>query len=220
MIRTPFHFILSFFVFSFIQACDPGKPIDREAVQQAIDSREIKKVPKVDIMNKGMELGNAITSEVQMALQKNLMEAIQNEGIPFALEFCNANATNIAQEIADSMGVNVIRVSEKFRNPNGKPDSLENLILASYQYNIEEQLSIEPALVEENPKTLLYTQPIMISSGLCLQCHGTIGKELSEENHQTISALYPSDSAIGYKIGDLRGMWAVRIPIKSVIGKL
>jgi hypothetical protein len=32
--------------------------------------------------------------------------------------------------------------------------------------------------------------------------------------------LYPEDKAIGHKIGDLRGMWSIRIPKKEVVKKM
>jgi len=44
---------------------------------------------------------------------------------------------------------------------------------------------------------------------LCEKCHGKIGSTLKEADYASIKSLYPEDMAIGYKTGDLRGMWSI-----------
>ncbi|MFV8227127.1 c-type heme family protein, partial [Christiangramia aquimixticola] len=72
----------------------------------------------------------------------------------------------------------------------------------------------------ENGEVLLYTKPITIPSGMCLNCHGEPEKEISKETLVKLDQLYPSDRARGHKVGDLRGMWSVRIPKKEVVKRL
>ena len=103
-------------------------------------------------------------------------------------------------------------------NTKDKPDSLELSLLEAYQYNIEKGLSIESNIKDPHDgKYLLYTKPIMIDNPLCLQCHGEIGKELSEETHQLIKELYPQDMATNYKMSELRGMWSIKLSKRNLI---
>jgi len=53
-----------------------------------------------------------------------------------------------------------------------------------------------------------------------LNCHGEPGKEISEETLQKLNELYPEDKAIGHQIGDLRGMWSIKIPKKEVVKEM
>jgi hypothetical protein len=207
-------------VFVLIQACDTNKPVDREAVKEEMESREIKRVSESEISAKAIEIGNAIAMEAGKTLKTNLLTAIKTEGVPEAIEFCNANALELVQKLEDSMNVTIFRVSQKWRNPKDEPDSLEALMLEAYQYNIDNNLAVEPGIQEENKEVLLYTSPIKIDNPLCLQCHGKIGDEVLNETHAKITSLYPNDNATGYELGQLRGMWSIRIPKKEVVKRL
>jgi len=53
----------------------------------------------------------------------------------------------------------------------------------------------------------------------CLKCHGTFGQlgdglvDLYPEAQGVLEAEYPFDMALGYKKGDIRGAWTIKIPI-------
>ncbi len=216
----PAHFYYALIVFFLIQGCTPDKQVDREAVRKEMADREIKRVTMVELLEKGKEIGNEISQKAQEELQKNLLEAIGDKGIAYALQFCSTSAIDIVREVEDSTGARILRVSHKFRNPADEPDSLESLILEAYQYSHDNGTSIDPAIQEEDDRYLLYNKPIIVANALCLNCHGEIGTDISEENYDVISSLYPSDGATGYKLGDLRGMWSIRIPKKVVVHSL
>jgi hypothetical protein len=220
MQKTFFHFTYAAILFLFVQGCDTNKPIDREAVKEEMKSRELKKVSDSEIMEKGKEIGISIAQAAQKELQKNLLNAIQENGVEGAISFCNANALDIVKGLEDSMGVKVFRVSQKYRNPVDEPDSIEALILDAYHYNVENELKLEPSVQEENSETLLFTQPIVINNPLCLNCHGKIGSEITESTYDTINYFYPKDKAVNYELGQLRGMWSIRIPKKEIVNLL
>jgi cytochrome c len=46
---------------------------------------------------------------------------------------------------------------------------------------------------------------------LCLNCHGEPGKQINEATFNAIKAKYPKDKAMGYKEGDFRGLWVVKV---------
>ena len=49
----------------------------------------------------------------------------------------------------------------------------------------------------------------------CLKCHGSIeeGGEVTQDVLEAIEGLYPYDMALGYKAGNIRGAWTVKIPV-------
>jgi hypothetical protein len=55
-----------------------------------------------------------------------------------------------------------------------------------------------------------YYKPIVINNEACLKCHG--GLDVNSPLAKAIKTTYPEDKAIGYKMGDLRGMVVVTFP--------
>lgn len=53
-----------------------------------------------------------------------------------------------------------------------------------------------------------YVEPIL-TQPLCLTCHG---KVLAPEVAARIRELYPEDEAVGFEVGDLRGVFWVELP--------
>ena len=48
----------------------------------------------------------------------------------------------------------------------------------------------------------------------CLKCHGTID-QLGDGVAEAVAAEYPHDLSMGYKKGDIRGAWTIKIPLES-----
>jgi hypothetical protein len=68
-------------------------------------------------------------------------------------------------------------------------------------------------IVEEGEfKYLRYVKPILVQAE-CLNCHGSANKIMPEVK-QLISQAYPDDKAVGYKIGDLRGVVSLKKAIE------
>lgn len=220
LIRSLRPFFLAWIFFSVIQACDSQKPIDRQAVIEEMNARELKRVPDTDILQAAQKMGDTISAAAQEALKAALMRSLKEGGVLQAVSFCNINALSIIQEVSSKSGVEVMRVTDQPRNQKNQLDSLENLIYEAYQYSHENNLEIEPSVIKESEEVLLYTKPITIKGGLCLNCHGEIGTQVSETNYDSIWSMYPDDQAINYKLNDLRGMWVIRMPVKQVIMKM
>lgn len=182
---------------------------------------EIKRVTEAEIIQEGMVWGDSITQEAQRQLISNLQKAISEQGIPAAIDFCNVNALPILSELGKLYSVQIKRASTKARNAADLPTEEERPILEAYEYNAENGIKSDPNIQKfENGEVFLYTKPITIPNGMCLSCHGEPGKEINKETLEKLWKLYPADSAKGHKIGDLRGMWSVRIPKKEVVKRL
>jgi len=203
-----------------IFACGREK-VSKEVFEEVNKNMEVKRLTEAEIMNEAMVWGDSISTEAQKKLIEQLQNAIAGEGIPGAIEFCNINAISILSEIGSSYGVTIKRASNRYRNPADQPDQDESPILEAYEYNAENGISSDPNLQKvENGEVLLYTKPITIPGGLCLSCHGEPGKEINQETLEKLDSLYPNDQAKSHKVGDLRGMWAIRMPKAEVVKRL
>jgi hypothetical protein len=210
-----------FLLLFVLAACDAGKKVDKEQVDQMKRSMEVKKVSEVEIISKALEWGDELSQEAQATLMEALQKAIAEKGPVGAVEFCNVEALPLTQSVAEKYGVVIKRVSEKNRNPKNSPQEVEKPLLDAYAYNTEEGRKNAPNVQKlDDDETLLFTKAIVIPGGLCLNCHGTPGEEVADDTYERIKALYPEDKATGYQIGDLRGMWSIHIPKKEVVKRM
>lgn len=165
----------------------------------------------VAITELAMELGDEISARGQQALSSRLMAAIDSVGVGHALQFCNVHAYPILDSVQRETGASVKRVSERWRNANDAPDSLEQSILNDFSGLLANGDMPEARVVMADDAHVLYARPIMLGVPLCLNCHGIPGEDITAENALLIGELYPNDRATGHKKGDMRGMWSIRL---------
>lgn len=152
-----------------------------------------------------MLLGDSISTEMQNVLLQNVGKAIQKGGTDYAIEFCNTRAMPLTDSIADHLKVYIQRLSDRNRNPanaiQSQRDSLAWQKIKSEKTDFTEQ---------DKNGNLYYYKPILIATSTCIKCHG--GKsDISESTQKIIVQKYPSDKAVGYQMGDVRGMWKIKL---------
>lgn len=202
-------------------ACGPRERVSRETFEQVNEAMEVKRLTEVEILEEAMSWGDSITKEAQAALISNLQKAIAEYGTAGALEFCNFQALPILKEVAERHQVEIRRVSTRPRNPSNAPQGEEVALLDAYEYTAESGGKSDPSIQKiEGGTVFLYTKPIVISSEFCLSCHGEAGKNLEKNTLKKLEELYPADQAKDYKMGNLRGMWALKLPKKQVVKRL
>lgn len=205
-------------ILGLLMSCNSKERVSKEIFDEVNKSMEVKKLSEADIIQAAMVWGEEISVEAQKQLITALQEAIANDGVPSAIQFCQVNALPILKEVSDKYQVGIRRVSNDYRNPADKPLDYEEGILDTYVYNKENELANEPNIQKiEGGEILLFTKAIMIPNALCLNCHGQPDKEISPETQKVLKELYPDDKATGHQIGDLRGMWSIRLPKKEVV---
>ena len=118
-------------------------------------------------------------------------------------------ANPIVDSIAQNEGIEIRRIAKRTRNRKNAPSKNEKHLIKLMEraQSAGEKLSPFTFLIDSN--TIAYYHPILIQP-LCLNCHGEPGVSMREETYETILNTYPMDKAIGYKLNDLRGLWAVQ----------
>ncbi len=144
-------------------------------------------------------------------LGKNMKKKMKDGGVTKALDFCSNEAYTLTEKVNRQLprGVRVKRISNKYRSPANKPTDNEAAVLKTFADMKELNVILPKYVVEQvDTHTYKYYKPLLINNKVCLKCHGTI-KDI--ELKREIASKYPLDSALGYKMGDLRGAVVVTI---------
>lgn len=213
--------IAAILLFVSLSGCGPMGSGNSDAVKKEMQSRDVKHVVPSQIMDKAKEKGKAITDAAQKTLLQTLTKKIESEGVVGAVEYCNVNALQLIDSLSKAHQASIRRISNKWRNPHDAPAGDEITIMEAYSFSAEQGQELrEEVFFEETSPQVIYTRPIMMGAGLCLQCHGTPGKELTPEVANKINALYPEDKATGYQLGEWRGLWKVVFEKKDLVLEL
>lgn len=150
-----------------------------------------------------LALGDSISAHAQQVLLQNVAAAMKEGGPQYAVDFCNTRAIPLTDSVAARYEVVLQRLSDRNRNPGNA--------LASDQDRVAwKRMQTAPAAVVEQDETggAWYYAPIFLAMPACMKCHG--GADDVDPGTRTILAeRYPNDQAMGYQLGDLRGMWKI-----------
>lgn len=155
-----------------------------------------------------IEEGQKIAKESGKALVEKLSNAIATKGVTEAIEFCSENAYELTDSLSKAYNVKISRVSHKNRNPKNQANVQELALIKDYQKKQTEGRKLEPSILNVGDHKVFYS-PIIINNSICLNCHGKIGEDITDENYITLQILYPDDKATGFEMNDIRGLWKI-----------
>lgn len=214
------------YIYSIIAACllltscgnpESQKGLITEDVAKELDEREIRVISEGEIVDRAFEFGRMVADSAQANLIKELLAAIEAGGVINAIDYCNVNAFPLLQSVSEEYGVEVRRASNKWRNPLDQPNEEEAKLLEAYEYNMENDIELSDNVQKIGTDYILYTKPIVIGSGLCLNCHGMEKAQVQAETLEALKSKYPNDNALNHEIGDLRGMWSIKIARRKLV---
>lgn len=165
------------------------------------EDKGLTKEQTASYISKGKEIGQ----QTVKLLGSNLMKHMKNGGTKEAIPFCNTNASNLTNEIANKYNVSIKRTSHKLRSDKNAPNNDEKAVIEAYLAQIKKGEALKPQVKKENDGKVHFYAPMKLKAK-CLACHGTIGKEVSKATDSLIKSLYPNDKAIGFKDGEFRGV--------------
>ncbi len=142
---------------------------------------------------------NDVATSFMKALQKELMMGMK-KGPKAGLIHCNDKAMPVTNSFNNDK-YEVGRVSLKLRNPSNKPsEELKRALLDYSSSSAKNKMDAKVILLSN--KEEVFVKPLYMK-GACLNCHGA---NLSAGVKNELKKRYPSDEAIGYKLGDFRGL--------------
>ena len=150
--------------------------------------------------------GAALLAPFKRELQAALREGLA-AGPVEAISTCQLRAPEIARA-ASQDGIRVGRTSHRLRNPTNAAPEWVAPILEAYLADSADRAPRTVALERDRRG---YAEPIPLQP-VCLTCHG---EALAPEVAARIDALYPADSARGFRVGELRGVFWIEYPSES-----
>jgi len=141
-------------------------------------------------------------------LKGRLIEQMQQGGPAAAVDVCGKEAQARTQRIAETTGIQVGRASSRLRNPKNQGPAWVQEWLE--QHGEEGVGDGKPQVFEataNGAKVVRVVKPIPVAAP-CLACHGNT-EQISADVKAYLADHYAEDQAVGYAVGDLRGVfWA------------
>lgn len=206
--------LLSGILISFSCCNSSGKLKEKTIEKKAYHPADIKPDTTIYIvLNDSMKeyfttQGKLISIRTKKAIQQALKNAIKEGGLIYALEYCNVNALPITDSVSISEHVQIRRLAKKNRNPLNETNQIESDIYKSYVIKWINGQVMYPMVIPGRNNHPMYFDPMLVED-LCLNCHGKPNEQINPELMKKITELYPNDKAIDFKVGELRGMWAI-----------
>lgn len=180
---------------------------NNETTEQSVTT--IEKEEPVFNDREYLQKGADITQTTFKALSSRLQQAIADGGVANALQFCSVNAQPLTDSLSNYYDVSIKRTSHKIRNPLNAPNPEEEEMINSYLVG-----NTNPIVQQNKDGSVSYYAPIK-TKGLCLVCHGEVGKTIASNDYKIITSIYPDDKAINFKADELRGIWSLTFKAKE-----
>lgn len=168
---------------------------------------ELSDAQKLEYAQKGKQIAQATAEKMLAEVVKNMTEG----GVAQAIPYCNAHAPEITNEFSKSFDVNIKRTSHLLRNEKNTPNNRENEIIQTYLKQKKEDY--QPIVEKNKDGSVQFYAPIVLQQK-CTVCHGELGITMEQATDSIVKKLYPNDKAIGFKEGDLRGIWSIQFTKK------
>ncbi|NJO72632.1 MAG: DUF3365 domain-containing protein [Leptolyngbyaceae cyanobacterium RM1_406_9] len=177
--------ILSMIWYPAIAQAAPSTPNPTEL------SRAVQEIEYLDAMRSG--LASSLEGRTEAPTLQTMKEVCRPVGMR-------------AQELSRANDWQVKQVAKKYRNPDHAPDTLNaRIALAKFEQDPNLIGFWDREAIAGQSGTRYYRRINVEAS--CLACHG-----LKDRRPQFVQENYPQDLAYDFKIGDLRGMYAVFMP--------
>ena len=160
------------------------------------------------------EIGGAAAGALLRALVGRLTAAVEEGGVVHAVEFCSSEGLLLTDSVGAALegGLELKRVSFRYRNPLNAPDSAEELALRYFEDAVLVGGELPSLYVQRVSDTeMRYYQPLFLGD-FCLGCHGN-PEAMEPAVLEALDAAYPTDLAKGYEAGDFRGVVRVSVPM-------
>jgi len=157
-----------------------------------------------------MAKGDSISGHAQKTLMMNVASAIKEGGTDYAVDFCNTAAISLTDSIASMHQSTIQRLTDKNRNPNNTLSAEIDIEVWEKMRTAFQSNETSTDYLEQVEGEVYFYRPIHIAMETCLKCHGG-SDDIIESTRKILADKYPNDKALGYEMGDLRGMWKVKL---------
>ncbi|SIQ68981.1 Protein of unknown function [Pontibacter lucknowensis] len=210
--------IITLSIVLLVSSCDVKvKPIEGgKEIAQELERHKIKRLTQQDILNAALKHGDSVVVVAQRLHVQRMAGHLAQGGVEAAIPYCQPENYEEVEALQHKFGAISRRFREQPRNPQNQAKGATAQMLARYSSGQERASKVEALTKDE----IRYTSPIYLRDESCLSCHGTVGQDVSETDYALIKEKYPQDQAIGYRRGDLMGMWELTFDKMDLVAYL
>jgi uncharacterized protein DUF3365 len=158
-------------------------------------------------LRQAISRADVIIADLHDALLWELNSGLEQGGPALAIKSCHIDATRVAQRVGRQEGIAAGRTSDRLRNPLNAPRPwAAPLVKANAGRNAKD---VEGFAVDLGDKVGVM-RPIA-QRQKCAACHGR-PDQFSNAVRAELADRYPSDRAIGFTEGEIRGWYWVELP--------
>jgi hypothetical protein len=151
--------------------------------------------------------GNAVIAAMHDALLWELNSGLEQGGPLLAIKSCHIDSARVAERVGREEGLAAGRTSDRLRNPTNAPRAwAAPLVRANAGRRAQD---VEGFAVDLGEKVGVL-RPVAQRTA-CAGCHGQ-SDQFSTAVRAELKERYPSDRAIGFADGDIRGWYWVEVP--------
>ncbi len=146
-----------------------------------------------------------VAKEYLSTLKQTLLRHL-SQGTVAAVTMCADTAQKLNAVFSHRYGVRIRRVSLRPRNPADTADAFERRWLRQFEAMKAQGVSLDTVTVLQavDGGAYRFLKPIVINTGVCLQCHGP-EEHLDPALLAFLKQRYPKDQARNHQMGDIRG---------------
>src|SRR5699024_3963891 len=145
-------------------------------------------------------------------LLSNVAAEIGRTGPEGAVDYCNIKAIPLTDSIARSYSAEISRLTDKNRNPdNALREDKDLHAWEQIREMMNDTTITEKHLVLREDDEVFYYKAIPLGMPTCLVCHGHKDSDIAVTTQKMIHEKYPFDKAFGYELGELRGIWKIKM---------
>jgi hypothetical protein len=141
------------------------------------------------------------------ALRRELAAGLTEGGPAFAVQSCHIDVIGVTARVARRPGVTAGRTSDRLRSPNNRPPAWAAALVAAAAGRRARDID---GYVVDLGDAVGVLRPI-VHQPMCTPCHGP-AQQIDSRVRAALAARYPTDRAVGFRDGDLRGWFWVRLP--------
>jgi len=164
------------------------------------------------------EQSKVVVQEFAGQLMMEMKTAMKQGGPVQAIKVCNESAPSIAANMSEKHKWKVGRTSLKLRNPANAPDAWEEAVLKRFEKRraageSPANMAYFEVVDEKGQKNFRFMKAIgmpPLQKMPCLKCHG---ENIDSSISSKLNKLYPTDKAVGYKPGEIRGAFTIVQPM-------
>jgi hypothetical protein len=203
-------------------ACDDTgqRGIDSQEVKQEIRNREIKYVTQPQIIDATFKRGQQISDTLQQALIRQMQQAVAGNSLTEVARYCNLQQLQAYEQLRKKHTASIKRVRLQGQKADLQLNEMEKQLLDAYQYNQENKLPLENNVQKSGTEEMLFTAPILLNNAVCLQCHGKIGTDLTQQAYQSLQTTYNMEGLVNHSLNQPIAVWSILFQRKELIKSL